>query len=236
MRHGRHSEERFLEEHPEDQRALLAVEMVQNLAARPWPSMPHEEPIEHRRRVEQSFHAVEREILGDAAIKLEKDIEKQAWIDAKLQAIEENWHGPNTATRDQVLRSGGGASAKMEKDGLVLRLQREGHPELNAHMQDVIDKQTARERFIVDHVIAPALDQKLEELGLDKVQEPEKAPHQEPIKEPGKGSQILEDVMDRSPGKEEGAFTMEQARKALAEMKGREEMAPRKKKNMEMDF
>lgn len=190
MRYGRHSPERFLEEHPSDDRARFAEEELKDLQSRSWKALLGEAPIDFKHRVEQTYDAFIEDHCSDTADKLELRREREIWLKEQRTAIQMKAHEGNTAQKDEALRWGGGHDTFGQLEGLDREVAADTHQGLKDFTQDLIEKQAARREFITNHLVGPALDQKLEELGLDKVQEP--------IREPGKGSQILEDTMEKA--------------------------------------
>lgn len=198
MRYGRHDPERFLEENPRDERVFVLQEDLQKLDAKSWEALPGEAPIDFKHRVEQSYHSLQEEHLSERADRLELMTERRLWAEKERSSIQMNAHEGNTAQRDGNLRLGGGLDVARQLGSFDRAVVEDRHQGLKDFTQDVIYRQAARSEFITNHLVGPALDQKLEELGLDKVQEPERTPPQEPIREPGKGSQLLDDTMEKA--------------------------------------
>jgi len=194
VRYGRYSVEDFLEENPRDQVTLFAIEMVAQLSQREWSALPGEQPFELKQRIEQSFESVSGKLCSEVQEEIEKRQEAQSWVDQKVASIEKKWNEQAVLASNEVDLLGSGQACAHEKTALLRLVETQSHPELNAHIQDISDKQSARQDFINDHLAKPALEQKLEEQGLDKVQEPERTPPQEP----GKGSQLLDDTMEKA--------------------------------------
>lgn len=198
MLYGRHDPGHYLEDNPQDARVSLAQEKLEELETHPWSSLPGEAPIDFKHRVEQAFHQLSDELCSDAMDRYEVRTAREEWVRTQKTAIEMGAHEGNTTQRHEGLRWGGGHDVFGQLEGLDREVAADTHQGLKDFTQDLTEKQAARREFITNHLVGPALEQKLEELGLDKVQEPERTPPQEPIKEPGKGSQILDDTMEQA--------------------------------------
>lgn len=198
MLYGRHDPERYLEENPGDTRVALAQIKIKELEAEEWNPLPGEAPIDFKHRVEQSYHQLSDEVCSDTLDRYEILTAREEWARLQRSEIQMDAHKGNTAQRENNLRLGGGLDVARELASFDKAVEEDRHQGLKDFTQDLAEKQAARREFITNHLVGPALEQKLEELGLDKVQEPERTAPQKPIREPGKGSQVLEDTMEKA--------------------------------------
>lgn len=197
MRHGPEIDEYELR-HPGDPVLTYVKEALAKLASRSWERMPQESDLEFKQRVEQSYHSA-YESLEDIN-KVEQIQSREEFLAEEKASIKERWTEANLRTRDAYLRVGGREAMTSELGGIARDVENHDHKELKDFGQEVDQKMGDRNEYANHFLIAPALDQKLKELGLDQVQEPvkEKTPSQEIIKEPSQENHILGDVMGKA--------------------------------------
>lgn len=202
MRHGPEIDEYELR-HQGDPVLIYVTESLAELASRSWERMPQESDLEFKQRVEQSYHSV-YESLEDIN-KVEQIQSRERFLAEEKAAINERWSEANHQTRDAYLRDGGREAMRSELGGIDRDVKNHDHQELKDFGQEVDQKMGDRNEYVNHFLIAPALDQKLEELGLDKVQEAEKekTPPQEITKELDQTNHIVEDVMEKAAASRE---------------------------------
>lgn len=215
MRYGEHRVESYELENPHDHRVAEARRAIEQLDARKWDREPEEAPIDFKRRVEQAYDLwSEHDVVRlDQEERLAR---REQWIEDNRRDLRDRRSEAVLGQRDPNLRSGGLFDAVQELDRFEREAREGKNPELNRMLEDLTHRQAARQEYVANHVIGPALDAKLRELELDNVREPESS--SSPVAENPKNAlhvplDLMEAANDRLGLKEHVGRRMEELRR-----------------------
>lgn len=199
MRYGRYLVEDYERDNPHDDRVHEAKADIARLNEREWKSFEGEEPIDFRRRVEQSFDILENNLTNPQRDQDERRGAREVWIQEKSASLRQERRLENESQSDERLKVGGQVARSAEIEQFEKEAREGKNAELNKSLDDLTDRQAARQEFISNEVVAPAREAKLRDLGLNEVKEEQRGPEPEYQAEPSSNDHhILDDVMVKS--------------------------------------
>ncbi|MBI1331472.1 MAG: hypothetical protein GC165_01185 [Armatimonadetes bacterium] len=171
MKYGRHHVETYNRSNPHDERVLDMQEQVAKLNAMNWQQGANESPSEFKLRVEQAYDSLADPHISADGDRIERFATRNQWIkDHYAQIAGERFLGIQQQP-DNDLKVGGQVARRQELETFEANARAGKDPELNAVIDDLTNQQAARQEYLTNHVIGPAQEAKLKELGLDKVEE-----------------------------------------------------------------
>ena len=197
MRYGRHSVENYDLEHPDDRRVAEAREQVAKLSEQQWQSAPGESLVDYRHRVEQSFNQIDDADKCADRDRDERNAVRDFWIEDRTEAVRSERARENRAQHDPDLKVGGQVAARAEVERCEQTAREGKNPALNRAIDDLTEQQAARQEHITNDIVGPALEAKLQELGLDQVKEEDRTPTNDPPATPPNNS-IESEIPDQT--------------------------------------
>jgi hypothetical protein len=199
VRYGRHSVDDYDSEHPNDERVDQAREQVSKLNAQEWKQEQGEEPIDFKRRVEQSYGQVAEPYASADRDQDERMGARRQWIEDHKQQLSDQRQAEINAQRNNDLKSAAQVDRVRELEQFEKDAREGKNPDMAKAIDDLTQQQAARQEHITNNIAGPAMEEKLQELGLDKVEEPKPEPEPpskaESQDDQDNADQIPEDVM-----------------------------------------
>lgn len=169
MKYGRHEVENYAEQNPHDERVHDMQAQVTELNEKHWQQEPDESQIDFRHRVEQAYDELADPYAAAKEDRAERFGHRERWIeDRREKMIGEKFLEVGQQS-DPDLKVGANHYRSQEIEAFEKQARSGNDPELNAVIDDVTNRQAARQEYLTNEVIFPAQEAKLRELGLDKV-------------------------------------------------------------------